>query len=367
MRSSRIYTFCAWLAVALFVGILGCEAWGQTTVAAFFQPARNVPMLSAMGVNTFFGAEVENAKHITPEQFAAGRAIWIKAVQNAGAKCVLKGATGPLPPNCVGLLLSVDEPNGKLIPPSALVAERDDLRARYPGVPIYLSLAGDKITSANFAKPDELKLYQDYGACADVLTVDWYSANRNATRYPMTFTGDAVAKLRQATGKPVLAWIECNDQILAPPPPAGQVARAPTPDEIQQTVDWAMKQGAAGIGWFATCDRGKYGWTPIPGKGDSYWPLIDRNEASIQPQIDRVKAIGLALNPAVPIPSPVVDPAILALQQKLAETNANLGVAQAAVDQLRIELKQQRSDNDAFAANLNRWIRSFPATQPVQP
>lgn len=285
-------------------------------VLAWNQPARNLPAMAAMGVTTVLGAEVQNGRNLAPDVLAAGKLAWIKASQDAGLSCILKAPTGPLPVNCVGIILSIDEPNGKLIPPAAMLGERDDLRARYPGVPILLSLAGDKITSANFSALDQVKLYQDYAALADVLTVDVYSFNRDATRYKPTWTADAVKTLKAVTGKPVIAWVEANDQQLKP---IGGANRAPTPAEIKETVDAAVSAGAAGIGWFLTCDSGKYGWPA------SYLPQLDRNGASMRPQYDAVRSISISLAgpPVTPTPVVVTAPEVLALQTKVGELDAN--------------------------------------------
>jgi hypothetical protein len=292
-------------------------------VLSFFQPARNLAMLKSLGMDTFCGPEVENAKSLTPEAMAAGRAAWIKAALDLGVKVILKRPDpGPLPANCVGVMLSVDEPNGKWPTPvtaADLKAESDDLRRRYPGVPVYLSLAGDKIHSLNLSKPSDVQPYLDYAAVADFFTIDFYDRNRDATRYPDTFPGECVEILKKLTGKPVIPWLEMNDQQLKP---IGGANRAPTPAEIELQFNTAIAKGADGIGWFSTCEAAKYGWgVTDPAKGDSYWPLIDRNGVSMQPQIDTVKRLSLSLKP---IPAPAPSPEVAALQQKVADLDERL-------------------------------------------
>jgi hypothetical protein len=324
------------LIFALFLAPL--LAMGQTTrpsmpVLAWYQPAANVPTLVGMGVTTFVGEEVPNGRNLSPEALAAGKLAWRKAVADAGARCILKTPTGPLPVNCVGIILSVDEPNAKGIPPASLLGERDDLRSRYPGTPILLSLAGDKITSANFRAADQVQLYKDYAACADVLTVDWYSKNRNASRYPVTFTADAVKTLIAITGKPVIAWVDANDQQLPNPTSKTDgvhldINRAPTPDEMKQTADAAIAAGASGVGWFLTCDSGKYGW---PG---SYLPLVDRNGVSMRPQYDAMRAISIDLAgpPVEPSPPVVTSPDVKALQQRVAQLEQNVDMTAKQIE-----------------------------------
>jgi hypothetical protein len=291
-------------------------------VAAFFQPVRNLDALKAMGINTVAGPEVENSGSMTPAQLAAARDAWLKATAERGLKCVLKNPPPALPWNCVGILLSVDEPNGKSVKPAAMKAESDGYRAKYPGVPIFLSLAGDKVTSANFNRPDEAQLYKDYAALADVLTVDAYSMNRNATRYPVTWTGEAVKKLALVTNKPVWAWLETNDQQLSPPPAGQGINRAPMPDEIKATWEYAVKCGAKGIGGFFTCDSGKYGWPA------SYLPAVDRNGQSVQPQYDMFRTLALAANPPPPND----------LQVQLDKARADLTAAQVELAAVRGDL-----------------------------
>jgi hypothetical protein len=94
----------------------------------------------------------------------------------------------------------------------------------------------------------------------------------------------------------VWAWIEANDQRLSPPA-LPDVNRAPTPQEIDDTVTQAVAAGARGIGWFLTCDSGKYGWP------QSYMPDVDRNGASMQPQYDKVAEVSRRYNPTSPVPA----------------------------------------------------------------
>lgn len=291
--------------VALCLCGLCAAAAEKPIVGVWFQPARNVPMLAGMGIDTFLGPEVENAKNLAPADLAAKRLAWIKAVAAANGRCVLKrnaaelAALTPLPAHCVGLLLDADEPNrNNTGPTDALRTESAKLRAAYPGMKIWLSLAGARISSANFSRPHELAVYQEYAKVADVFLINFYSKNLNADRYPIGMTGDIVKKLKDATGREVVACVEMNDQQL-PLPPAGEgTNRAPTPTEISDTVGYAMNSGAAGIVWFATQDKGKYGWTFVAGKGDSYWPLVDRGGRSIDAQLRMVTAVSQGLAPA---------------------------------------------------------------------
>lgn len=314
-------------------------------IPVWFQPIRFMPDMVRLGINTFLGPSVENSKGMDPTVFALKSAEWVDAVSVFGGSCILKlPPPGPLPSHCIGLFLSIDEPNGKGIAPGALKAESDDLRARYPGVPIVLSLAGDKVTSANFKKADQVQLYKDYAALADILTVDAYAKNRNATRYPTTWTGDAVKTLIAVTGKEVWAWVECNDQVLPPPTSKTDgvnldINRAPTPDEIRATVDDAIAKGAKGIGWFITCDSGKYGWP------DSFFPQTDRTKVtSMAPQYAAVKEINAKLSPppVTPTPSPLPDP-VAALTARLDAQDRAIGDALAKAARTDATLERLRA------------------------
>jgi hypothetical protein len=316
-------------------------------VACFFQPARNIPAMLALGVNVFFGPEVEARSSLLPTAIAAKEAEWIQAVLASGAKCVLKRPPAVLPPNCIGVLFTVDEPNGKGIPASALVAERDDLRARYPGVPLFLSLAGDKITSANLKKQhelDALTAYLDLVGPDGVVTVDVYDNNRNASRYPETWEADAVKTVKAVRPVKCWPWLECNDQQLAAPtsqtvPGVVDIGREPTPDEIKQSVNAVLAQGADGIGWFFTADKGQYGWgVKDPAKGDSYLPMVNRKGESMAPQYDMVASISKSLNPSLPPlpdnPAPDARDALVAeLQRQVADAEKR---AETAADQYAV-------------------------------
>jgi hypothetical protein len=128
-----------------------------------------------MGVDTVWGPEVENAGTMMPAALDAANQAWINETIRLGLKVVLKRPTVPLPPNCVGVSVIYDEANAKGIPPATVQANADALRAQFPGVRIFASYAGDKITSANLRRPAELALLQAYLAAADVVTVDVYS------------------------------------------------------------------------------------------------------------------------------------------------------------------------------------------------
>lgn len=299
----------------LLILALSLTAYGQSTqpTAIFFQPIRNVPMLAAKGINTFCGPEVENGRNLPADQLAIAQAAWIKAVGDVGGKVVLKRPPAVLPAHCSGVMLTVDEPNGKSVLPATIRPESDAYRLAYPGKDIWLSLAGDKILSANFDKPTEAQLYRDYLALADVISINFYNRNRNASRYPDTHTGDIIAKLvKLVPGKRVLPWLENNDQQL-PAPPAGQgFNRAPTPAEMQAQADDSRTKGGWGRGWFATCDSGKYGWPA------SYWPMVDRSGQSMEAQYRMMEVLARQLNP-IPPPStqPTLESRVAELERKM--------------------------------------------------
>jgi hypothetical protein len=128
-----------------------------------------------MGVDTVFGPEVENAGTMTPAALDAANQAWIAETQRLGLKVVLKRPTFPCPRIAWACWSSTTSRTAKQIPPAAVQAEADKLRAQFPGVKIFLSYAGDKITSANLRRPAELALLQAYLAAADVVTVDVYA------------------------------------------------------------------------------------------------------------------------------------------------------------------------------------------------
>lgn len=292
---------------------------------AWFQPANNFQVLKDMGITTMVGPEIG-----TPP--ITDQAKWSKAAADLGLSVILKHPVDPLPPNCIGLMLTKDEPNRLGIPPAQLKPEYDDFKHRYPNLPVWLSLAGGNITSANFDKPAEKQLYADYAAVCDILTTNWYAKNRNANRYPLSFTRDSINKLRQVTTKPIYAWIECNDQNLDTPP-APDINRMPTPDEISQTVGFIDPSGnstnkADGIGWFTTCQKGTYGWP------QSYLPTVDRIGVSTAPQYAKVKEINASLNP-VP-PQQTLEQRVTTLEADMQTVKAVLGAQSSAIKALQM-------------------------------
>jgi hypothetical protein len=339
----------------------------QTTrpSAAFFQPVRNFPALVDMGVTVVAGPEVEGASSLAPDVLLQRERDWMTAADKAGLSVIVKRPWryGTLPANVAGFMLSTDEPNAKGVPAANLKAESDLLRQFDSSKPIFLSLAGQNITSANwnknadgsYVKPAEVQAFRDYLAVCDVVTVDVYPANSNASRYKPTWPADAVAKIRALSpGTPVWVWLECNDQRLNPPKPP-DVNRAPTPDEITQSADAAVTAGASGVGFFFTCASGKYGWP------ESYLPQVDRNGVSMAPQYAAVKAIGLSRR-ATP-----VDP-IAELRTQLAETTARAALAQQSADAAKDAAAATAADLAsvrAAIAALNAAINPAPpTTQP---
>lgn len=283
-------------------------------IPAWFQPRENFAAMAKMGINCIVGPELTNPP--------VGDIVSWSGAAAAGMSVVLKNPTGTAIPGLNPLLamfmLSVDEPNepkgnSPPVPASALKPESDLLRKNFPNAMIWLSLGGDKLIYDGFPNATDKQALLDYAAICDVLTVDFYSANRNASRYPMTHTAKAVANLKALTGKPIYAWLECNDQQLDPPK-APDINRAPTPGEMLATANAAMAAGAAGVGWFFTCQSGAYKWP------QSFLPMVDRHGASMQPQYDEVKAINAMLNPVTPAPVPA--PPVLTVEQRLAKLEA---------------------------------------------
>jgi hypothetical protein len=288
---------------------------------AFFQPQANFPLISGMNNRILAGPEIPSASLLTAAQLAAAAASWIAASQAQGFSIILKNAVAPLPTNCVGLLMSVDEPNepkGPGYPMSAaqLKPEFDRLRSLSPTLPICLTLGGDKMLYPTFPSPADAKYYTDLAALGDItFVVDFYPRNRS-NKYPLSHPALAVSNLIKLTGKPVHSFQEVNDQQLKPPNPP-ETNGPPSAADIKAMVDQEIAAGAGGIWWFFTCQAGKYGWTP-PG---SWLPPIDRNNASMQPNYDMVGSISASLSP---VPPPVEDlkPRVERLEAQMAMIHA---------------------------------------------
>lgn len=264
---------------------------------AFFQPASNFSTLATMGINTVAGPEPTGTDQAT---FAAQAATF-------GLSVILKDPVAPLPPNCVGLLLTVDEPNepkgnNPPIPAAALKPNFDALRALSQTLPIYLTLGGDRFLYPGFPNTADKALLLGYAGLGEGIrfAVDFYPANKSS-KYPMNFPALARSNLSAFTGRMVYPILETNDQQLGPPtPPPGappETNGAPTPDQIKQQFDAA---GGFGAWWFFTCPNLKgQGW---PAK---YLPPVDRNGVSMAPQYAMVKQCNAILNPALEGPPPI--------------------------------------------------------------
>lgn len=275
---------------ALILILFSLSSTAQTRIATWTQPVRNLPSQAALGVNTVWGPEIESGSGVTAQQ-------WCDAAKAASLSVITKNQTFPVPSNCVGFWHPQDEPN-KTPPldPAVLKPEYDRLHLLAPNLPVYISLAGDKVVYPNFPNPQDRAYYLKLSTVCDRFTVNFYSANRS-NKYPMSMTATAVKNIIALTGKPVDVWIECNDQELSKPV-LPEVNGAPTPDQITEQVTLAMQAGASGFGWFGVCSRA----APRVGWPAAYWPPTDRNGVSMQPQYDRCREIALKYNPPVPTP-----------------------------------------------------------------
>ncbi len=267
-----------------------CVGAAKVEISTWTQPTRNHASQAAIGVTCVWGPEIESGSGITAQQ-------WCDSAKAMSLHVITKNQTAPVPTNCVGFYHPQDEPNStgaKHVDPIKLKPEYDRLKLLAPNLPVFISLAGDKIADPNGIRPQDVQMYLDYAAVCDAVTVNFYSANRS-NKYPMRMTAIAVKNwldLCKANGlnKPIYAWIECNDQELSPPAPP-ETNREPTPQEMSDTVDAALIAGASGVGWFGVCSRAKHGWP------ENYWPMTNRNGVSMQPQYDMCKSIAERLNP----------------------------------------------------------------------
>lgn len=255
-------------------------------VATWTQPVHNLALQAALGVIVAWGPEIEGGSSVTPQQ-------WCDEAKKVGLSVITKNQTISIPSNCIGFYHANDEPNqtgAGHVEPLKLKPEYDRLKLIAPNLPVFISLAGDKLLYTNFPNPIDRQLYLDYAKVCDAFTVNFYSKNRNASRYPTTQTALAVSNLIALCQKPVWAWVECNDQELGVPT-LPDVNREPTPQEMSDTVDAAILAGASGFGWFGVCSRAKHGW-PM-----NYWPDTNRNGVSMKPQYDMCRTLATKYNP----------------------------------------------------------------------
>lgn len=309
-------------------------------VLSFFQPVRNFQILKELGVTVLAGPEIENKNSLNLTQLTILQNAWNAKAADLGFKIILKGKPTTLPANCIGLMTTIDEPNGKSI--DAPASEVSFMRAQHPGVPIYISLAGDKIldikpTNRDYA--DQIKKLKTYLDIVDYVTFNFYSKNRNATRYPTSHTAAIVKIIKDASPNvKVIPWIEVNDQQLPLPKPTDGINRAPTPDEITETINLALAAGAEGFGMFSTADRGQYKWP------ESYMSLVDRSGVSMMPQYEAFKQMALKVN-TLPVPAPQ-DKELLAKIDELEAENESLTLSvQLAEKRVSQLLFQRKIDN----------------------
>lgn len=265
-------------------------------IATWTQPVRNLLAQAALGVTVVWGPEIESGSGVTAQQ-------WCDAALAAKLQVITKNQTLPVPVNCVGFWHARDEPNQTgpgHVEPEALAAEYARLKLLAPNLPVWLSLAGDKIVYENFPTPADRDLYLRYGKVCDKAMFNFYSKNRS-DKYPTSMTALAVKNWINLVGKPAGAWIEINDQELGAPQ-LPEINRAPTPTEEALTVKQAIDAGAESIGWFGVCKRAtRHGWPA------QYWPPTDRNGVSMQPNYDMLKVIAANLNPSETLDQRVKD------------------------------------------------------------
>jgi hypothetical protein len=279
-------------------------------VACYQQPVQNLATWRARGCNAVVGPELGNPPRLTVRQYcdaAAREGLWI-----IGNRKLLEANYRP-----ANLLASAldDEPDASNhnTPPALVRAQAEAFRRLAPDVPVWLNLAGDRITSAG-AK--DAQNYADWIAAADVVSEDWYPINRQFARYPIALKGQALEYLKSKGARALWDVVECNWQKLNK---ADKRGRGPTADEIEQQVNLALAKGATGIVYFSTCDSGAYGWP------QSYDPTESE-------QALRITAINARLNPPAatqpttapspqpsPAPAPPVAVDVVALQAKVEE------------------------------------------------
>ncbi len=131
--------------------------------------------------------------------------------------------------------------------PDLLMARYRRCKSAAPNLPVLVNFAGPNVTPIYYNGAKHLP----YIATADWLAHDWYVKNRNFARYPVSFIGDAIDRLKawsaspaQPAGKPQFAFIECSDQKVSP------LGRCPTPDEVEEEIMLAVAKGAKGIIYF---------------------------------------------------------------------------------------------------------------------
>lgn len=229
----------------------------------WFQPQANFAACKALGIGGIVGCPVDTTQ--SNPTIAAAIDAWSKATTPAGMNFWLQSDVLTLGswvtmPNCTGVLLSPDEPNGGgSQTPAQMQLIANGVR-KITTKPILLDLDG----AALAYQPDD-SLLAAYCACADVISADCYIYNRAGDR-PSNQNGLNIDRIRRlAPGKRIFGVPECDDQGLKfSGNPVWANGRGPTGPELTGILTELVAHKVDGLIYFADVygldTDGEYGW-----------------------------------------------------------------------------------------------------------
>lgn len=255
-----------WIAVVSTLIVLAWTlcALGQTTKpigpSVWYQPASSHPKWKARGIQILYGYENEG------DPSASKLDAWCATAKTNGLSYVLQDSAAAHweDPECIGVFLTPDEPNGDGHKTPAEMKALSDAKRAKTKKPLWLSLNGGALVN----EPDAE--VAAYCASADVIT--FFSYAYNYGRGAAGVLGEippSLDKLRRcAPGKPIVFIGECSDQNKRianwwKDQPIATSMRGPTADEMAFEYGVALAHGANGIAYFP--DRIGVNWEAFDG------------------------------------------------------------------------------------------------------
>lgn len=264
-------------------------------IGVWYQPADLFASWKGDGINTIVGCPVD----LTTPPVAIMNAVsaWCAACAAANldfwlqSSLLVRSTAWVAMPNCVGVLLEPDEPNGGGAQSPAQMAGIAKSARIYTDKPLMLDFDGAAIAF----QPDDSMLAA-YCAPVDVVCSDYYFYNRAGDR-PSNQNGLNIDRIRRlAPGKRIFGVPECNDQGLRY---SGYFSngRGPTGAELAAILSEMQQHKADGTIFFSDV-FGLKGTPPL-------YQWIDWGYASITADCRAtMQAYATTMNPGSPRPTP---------------------------------------------------------------
>lgn len=141
----------------------------------------------------------------------------------------------------------------------------------------------------------------------DILSLDLYPKNSNADRYPNTFIGGALSKMRAYfPGRRYMNFLEASDIGTDKVIGSGQ-GRPPTAAEMEEQLAISLQQGVIGIAWFThRLNGGGCAWDNQLGP-NSCWDMRPADLLAKSKEI-ATRMTGVVLPTSTPAPTVIPTP-----------------------------------------------------------